>query len=69
VDDGAADVIFHKQVEDFFFARFGVQIDELVLLAGRGDEVLQDFPLRGIGRRVCATVKVEAASSWVHNSR
>ena len=50
---------FSKQIEDFFFAGFGVQIDELVLLAGGGDEVFQDFSLRGIGGRVLHPMKIQ----------
>ena len=50
---------FSKQIEDFFFAGFGVEIDELVLLAGGGDEVLQDFSLRWIGRCVLHPMKIQ----------
>src|SRR5688572_33189380 len=49
VDDGALRVILFEQVENFFLAGFGVQVDEFVLLGGGGDEVLQHFPLGGIG--------------------
>ena len=50
---------FTSRVEDFFFAGFGVQVDELVLLAGGGDEVLQDFPLRRIGCRVLHPMEIQ----------
>ena len=53
-------VVFFQQVENFFFAGFGVQVDELVLFGGGGDEIFQDFSLRRISRSIFDPVKVEA---------
>jgi len=36
VDDGVAYVVLFQQIENFFFAGFGVQVDELVLFGGTG---------------------------------
>ena len=60
MDDRAFDVVAFQQIENFFFAGFGVQVDEFLLFPGGGDEILQNFSLRRIMRSVLDPVKIEA---------
>jgi len=68
VDDGALRVILFEQVENFFLAGFGVQVDEFLLLGGGRNEIFQDSFLCRIEAGVFYPVKVEAAASRVYIS-
>ena len=59
MDDRAFDIVAFQQIQNFFFAGFGVEVDEFVLFPGGGDEIFQDFSLRRVSRGVLDPVKIE----------